>query len=213
MANISEDMGGTTDIDLDGIPIELTLDQKNRNTFGFGAFVEYWVSPMFAFQFNFIYNMKGVKVSGDFDEDIVYQGVFMNVKGNFDEVIKLSYFSFPILAKLSFGQSGTIQPHIIFGPEMGILLTAKDANSGEVTGSAQGFSTSQSFSDESDIKDGTESTEFAINFGAGLTIPLGNIDMFIDGMYGLGLTNIIKDSDQSVKNNVIYINAGLIFGR
>ena len=206
MANISEDLfGGELTFDVDGFPITLQMDQGMRTTFGFGGFIEYWISPMFAFQFNFLYNNKGVKITGDIDENI--QGV--NVTGTLENTIKLSYLSIPILAKLSFGQSGSIQPYFIFGPEMGILLSAKNVTSVEV--SALG----QSVSDETeiDIKDGTESMEFAINFGAGLTISLGSIEMFIDGMYGLGLSNIIKDSDQSVKNNVIYINLGFVFGQ
>lgn len=205
MANISEDLfGGELMFDVDGLPITLQMDQGMRTTFGFGGFAEFWLSPMFALQLNFMYNNKGVKITGDIDETI--QG--LNVTGTVEDVIKLSYLSFPVLAKIAFGQSGSAQPYLIFGPEIGILLSAKEVASVEVSALGQSFSDEA----EADIKDGTESVEFALNFGAGLTIPLGSIEMFIDGMYGLGLSNIIKDSDTSVKNNVIYVNLGFAFG-
>jgi hypothetical protein len=205
MANISEDIfSGTILFDIDGFPVAIELDQGMWTTFGFGGFVEYPISPMFALQFNAIYNMKGVKTTGDIDANI--GGI--NITGSIENITKLTYLSFPILGKLGFGQNGSAQPYLIFGPEVGILLSAKNVTKVE----AEAMGQSASDEEEVDLKDGTESLEIAINFGAGITIPMGNISLFVDGMYSLGLTNIIKDSDQSVKNNVIYINLGLIFG-
>ena len=189
----------------------IKVDKSMKTKFGLGGFVEYWISPMFALQFNALLSMKGTEIDGVIDKDIVYQGVPINVHVDTVNVVNLQYLSFPVLAKLALGQNGSIRPYLIFGPEMDILLSAKAEWSWEVKVSSGGASTGGSDNGEIDIKDDLETIDFAINFGGGLTIPLGNIELFIDGMYGLGLTNIVKDSDQSVKNNVIYINMGLIF--
>ncbi len=62
-----------------------------------------------------------------------------------------------------------------------------------------------------DVKDDTESLEVSLNFGTGMIFPLGNINAFLDGRYGFGLSKTNKEGDESITNNIIYINFGLIF--
>jgi len=213
LANSSEDIGGGSEtVDLDGVPVTIEYDQKMRNTFGFGGFAEFWVSPMFAIQANALYSMKGAKAKADIDETINFQGFTIDINGSAEQTIKLSYLSFPIMGKIAFGENGAVKPYILAGPEIGILLSAKLQNSVDITGSANGVSETVSASDEMDIKDEAESLEFALNFGGGVIIPLGSTELFIDGRYGLGLTKVNKEGDVDLKNNVIYINVGLIFG-
>jgi len=116
LANVSEDLGGTETFDFEGIPLQITLDQSNRTTFNAGGFVEYWFSPMFALQINLLYNQKGFLIEGSLNETIIEQGIPINVTVDAEETIKLSYLSFPILAKVAFGESN-VKPYIIAGPE------------------------------------------------------------------------------------------------
>lgn len=213
MASVTYDVQDEVDY-IEGQPVVLKVDKKMRNTFGFGGFMEYWFSPMFALQFNALYNMKGVKITGKVDETLTISGIAFNVKGEEDQIWKVSYLSFPILAKIAFAQNSSVRPYLMAGPEIGILLSAKTKMEGEVTASAMGITQTESYDDEEDIKDNTESMEFALNFGGGIIIPLGSIEMFIDARYGLGLTKVNKESmdGDDIKNKVIYINIGLIFG-
>jgi len=215
LANISEELGGTESFDFEGTPLEITLSQSNRTTFNIGGFVEYWFTPMFAVQINALYNQKGIGIDGDLNTTIVEQGIPINVTVNAEEVIKLAYFSFPVLAKLAFGESN-IKPYLIAGPEIGFLLSGKDYAKATSEAEAMGVKVGPySVELEEDIKESLESFEFAINFGAGLSFALGNIELFADFIYSLGITKINKESftaGEDIKNQIIMINVGMLFG-
>jgi len=214
LANISEDLGGTESFDFEGLPLEITLSQSNRTTFNVGGFVEYWFSPMFALQINVLYNQKGFVIDGDLNTTIVEQGIPINVTVNAEETIKLSYLSFPLLAKLSFGESN-IKPYLIAGPEIGLLMSAKDFAEATAKAEAMGQTVGPiTTSLEQDIKDDTETFELALNFGAGLSYSLGNIELFADIIYSLGITKINKEDfieGEDLKNQVIMFNLGVLF--
>lgn len=165
--------------------------KKMRTTFGVGGLAEFWISPIFAIQTNALYNLKGAVF------EVQEQGQTVTV------TFKFTYISFPILGKVAFGEGTGARPFLIFGPEIGFLSSAK------VSGETSGVGV------ELDLKDlgvETESVEFALDFGAGVDFPLGNMIGFIEGRYGLGLTKWNKEGPPDVKNNVIYINIGLLFG-
>jgi len=214
LVNVNEDLGGTEVVDFNGEPIEITLNQSNRTTFNVGGLIEFWLTPMFALQINALYNQKGLQLKGDFSASVIEQGVPIEISGSEEDQVKLTYLSFPVLAKVAIGKSN-VKPYVMAGPEIGFLLSAKNA----VKATAEGEAMGEKFgpitaNQEEDIKESFESFEFAINFGAGLTIPLGRVDLFADGQYSLGLTKINKESDggESVKNQVIMIDIGVLFG-
>ncbi len=212
LANASEDLESESEpIDFNGEPIEFSLDQTNRTTFGAGGLVEFWFSPAFALQLNVLYNQKGVKLEGDLNETIDEQGISFDLKLNSETTVEFSYLSFPLLAKLRLGQTN-VKPYIMAGPELGYLLSAKIKSKATAEATAGGQSVGPITTEmEEDIDEFIESFEFAINFGAGLTIPLGSVDVFVDGQYSLGLTNVDKE-ESDAKNQVIMINAGILFG-
>jgi len=215
LANLSEDLGGTETIDFEGIPIGLTMNQSNRTTFNLGGLVEFRLSPMFALQVNALYNQKGTKLEGDFETVIEEQGIPISIKGSVETSINLTYLSFPILAKIEFGESN-IKPYIIAGPEIGFLLSAKNVAKSSAEGEAMDQTSGLiTVEQEEDIKESFETFELAINVGAGLLIPLGSVDVFIDAQYSFGITKINTESmsnGEDVKNQVIMIDVGLIFG-
>ena len=60
-----------------------------------------------------------------------------------------------------------------------------------------------------------ESMEFALDFGAGLNYSFGNIGVFADFIYSLGITKVNKeelDNSNDIKNQNIMINAGIFLG-
>lgn len=201
----------------DGIDVIAASQIKNRTSFGLGGFIEFWVSSAFAIQVNGLYNQKGenveIKLSTSyFDPQL---NATVNLTADMEASVNLSYFSFPVMGKFAFGKAQGIRPYLLAGPEIGFLTSAKTSDlEGEATVSVPSLGISETVDiDESgdDIKDQIESVEFALNFGGGFTFPLGSsVEGFLDGRYGLGLSNILKEGED-VKNNVIYLNLGLTF--
>lgn len=214
LANISEDLGGTETFDFEGIPLQIMLDQSNRTTFNAGGFVEYWFSPMFALQINLLYNQKGFLIEGSLNETIIEQGIPINITVDAEETVKLSYLSFPILAKVAFGESN-FKPFLIAGPEIGFLLSAKDVAEATSKAEAQGITVGPyTVEVEEDIKEFLESFEFALDFGGGLSYSFGSIEIFTDFIYSLGITKINKEDfgeDEDITNQNIMINLGILF--
>lgn len=212
MADVTENISGLFELDVEGFTIPISLDQKMYNTIGFGGFVEYWFNPMFALQVNAQYNMKGTKAEGDIDYSTTYLGIPINFTGNIEGTVKFSYLSFPILGKLAFGNEGAIRPYLIAGPELGFVLSAKVKSEGNASVEFMGTTESASASEDIDIKDEVESVEFAFDFGGGLLFPVGgNLNIFVDAQYSAGLTKVNKTGSDDVKNKVIYLNLGILF--
>jgi len=213
LANVSEDFGGTESFDFEGLPLQITLSQSSRTTFNVGGFVEYWFSPMFALQINLLYNQKGFVIEGDLSETIIEQGIPINVTVNAEETIKLSYLSFPLLAKASFGESN-FKPYIVAGPELSFLLSADDYAEATSEAEAQGIQVGPyTVNQEEDISEFIESFEFALDIGGGLSYSFGTIDVFADFIYSLGITKINTEdfADEDIKNRVIMINLGILY--
>jgi hypothetical protein len=213
MADVTENLEGVIPFEYEDIDVPIDVNQKMSNTFGFGGFVEYWFNPTFAVQLNAQYNIKGTKVEADFNTSFDYMGFQVNLSGNADMPLKLTYISFPILAKIALGDEGAVRPYLIAGPEISFLSSAKVKVEGTATAKIPALdeSETQSIDEEEDIKDEVESTEFAMDFGGGVLFPVGNINLFIDAQYSLGLSKINTEGSDDVKNKVIYISLGLVF--
>lgn len=154
-----------------------------------------------------------IKLSGSYFEPQLNATV--NITAAVEASVNLSYFSFPVMGKFVFGKGPGIRPYLMADPEIGFLSSAKTSDlEGEATLSVPSLGYFETVDiDESgdDIKDQIESVEFALNFGGGFTFPLGSsVDGFLDGRYGLGLSNVLKEGED-VKNQVIYLNLGLTF--
>jgi len=168
---------------------------------------------MFALQVNLLYNQKGFVIEGDLSETIIEQGIPINIKVNAEETVELTYLSFPLLAKVAFGESNFKQ-YLVAGPEIGFLLSGKDNAKATAEGEAMGQTVGPyTLEQEEDIKEFLESFEFALDFGAGLSYSFGTIDVFADFIYSLGITKINKEdfSDEDIKNQVIMINLGIMY--
>jgi len=67
--------------------------------------------------------------------------------------------------------------------------------------------------EEQDIKDDIKSIDFGLAFGGGVSLPMGNNTVFVEGRYSLGLSDINDDSsdDTEIKTKGIQIMAGITF--
>jgi hypothetical protein len=165
--------------DADQILEGQSLDSKTG--FAGGVFFMYQFSKMFAIQPEAYYTMKGATYS----------------ESGADLTITLDYIEVPLLFKLLIPVEGSnIKPSVFVGPSIGFNMTAKAKV--EFEGE----------SEENDLKDDTESTEFSLAAGAGLGFMVGQNELGVDVRYILGLSTFDKSSDPwDLKNNVININA------
>lgn len=161
---------------------------NSRTGFNGGLFFMYQFNKMFAIQPEGYYTMKGATA------DIM----------GADFTLMLDYIEIPLLFKFLIPVEGSsIKPAIYAGPSVGFNTTAK------LKGEYQGES------EEEDVKDNVESTEFCLAFGGSLGFMVGNNEVGIDVRYSLGLSSWFKmadmdeefNEDVDLKNNVLSINA------
>lgn len=93
---------------------------------------------------------------------------------------KLGYLSIPVMAKFYLSKSFSLE----LGPQASFLLSEKN---------------------DFDVKD-SKTFDFGLNAGLGFKLT---DNIFIQGRYGLGLTEASKDAD--VKNSVFQLSAGFMF--
>ncbi len=181
------------------------IDFSNRTVFGLGAVLDLSLGNNTALVLEPMYLQKGANTNNPFDpqadpeEDI------------FDVQSKLSYLEVPIFLKLTF-QTSRVRPYVMAGPTVGLLLSSKL----EVRAFGAIF--------KADILDLTRTINFGLGLGAGLSFPIGNNAIFVEGHYTLGLYNIAEEGKagsevvpfefeegQDLKTRGIQIMAGMTF--
>jgi hypothetical protein len=106
-----------------------------------------------------------------------------------DDIIKLNYITFPIMAKYYVWESLSVEA----GPQVGFLLTAEREDDGQLE----------------DLKDITKSVDIGVNLGLGYKLPMG-LNFGLRYYFG-GNINSDNYSSTKVKNSVFQISAGYFF--
>jgi hypothetical protein len=102
---------------------------------------------------------------------------------------KLNYLSLPVLFRYNI----TEMFHLLAGPQLGVLMSAKQTGGGATV----------------DIKDAVNSSDFGISTGLGLDFSKFNAGV----RYYAGLSNISKASGETVKNHAFELVVGYkLFG-
>ncbi|MBN9352036.1 MAG: PorT family protein [Chitinophagaceae bacterium] len=157
----------------------MSISMTTKVGFYAGAMADIGISENFGIQPELYYSMMGAKSGNDPE--------FGNGK------VDLSYGNLPILFKYkSEGFSAFL------GPQIGVLFSAKDKESGGPT---------------VDIKNQFKSTDFSGIIGAGYTLTNG---FGFDARYQLGFTNVGKGSDLqgvTVKNNGFMVGVHYFFNK
>ena len=160
-------------------------DNSSLVGFNVGGLVEIKVSDKFFIQPELLFSAQGAKA--EYTEGTI----------NYEGKLNLGYLNIPLMAKYYVAEGLSLEA----GPQIGFLLSAKsksDATDGN-------FSTS----DEQDVKEFFESTDFGLNFGAGYDFT-SNLSAGV--RYNLGLTNIAKNSgDDEIKNTVLSVSLAYKF--
>jgi len=128
-----------------------------------------------------------------------------------EATLAADYIDIPVLLKASFGD-GPVKPYVLAGASVAFLLGDAMLEIDKTTLNGDDV-TSQIPSDEREQKIETKSTDFILNFGGGVIIPLGQVNIFIEGQYNLGLTDVNDEPDDitEIKTTGIQIKAGVMF--
>ncbi len=113
-----------------------------------------------------------------------------------DAGIRANYIDIPVLAKYAIPMEGDFGINLFAGPYLAFLMSAEEYYEDE----------------DADIKDDLESLDYGLVFGAGFDYKLESGVITFDARYALGLTNMVKDSDDwEVKNTGIQFLVGYGF--
>lgn len=165
------------------------VDASTKFGFHAGAYANIRISEQFAFQPELMYSMQGAESEATYEEfGITYRD---------EDKIQLSYINVPLMMKW-YAYDGL---NFEFGPQIGFNVAAKTKGESTVTSGDGSITTSY----DEDIDD-IETVDFGLNIGAGYELPMG---LNFGIRYGLGLTEIVKDSD--MKNSVISLGIGYTF--
>lgn len=166
-------------------------DAESKFGINAGGYANIRISEAFAFQPEVLYSMQGAKQEYSQDFGLGTYRV--------EDKVKLSYINIPLMMKW-YAYDGL---NFEFGPQVGFNVSAKAEGERRLI-SGEGDSQVMT-SYESDLDD-VETVDFGLNIGAGYELPNG---LNFGIRYGLGLTEIVKDSD--VKNSVFSLGIGYSF--
>ncbi len=162
------------------------VDMEGSTGFGIGGLLELGLNESMSLCFEPMYLMKGAHQSQDMGETLGgITGTPLQNEAMIDISLNASYIEIPILFKMSLG-SGDMQPYIMAGPTIGILM---GANLG-INALGIGF--------DLNVKDLAKSTDYGIALGGGLRFPVGQNTFFVEGRYSMGMANVI-DEDKIIE--------------
>ena len=166
--------GAKAGLNISSITGDGTEDVSSKIGFQVGGFAEIKISDKFAIQPELLYSAQGAKAK------LSEEGVSIKATQ------KLAYLNIPVIAKYYVAKGFSLEA----GPQLGFLLSAEQ----ESTESIDGVTTTES----DDNKEGFNSTDFGFNLGAGYDVT-ENINLGV--RYSIGLSNIVKDSEDFKQNN------------
>lgn len=162
---------------------DLGAELKSKWGLCAGGFIQFNISKVLAIQPEFLYTMKGARM----EEEVLGETVKV--------AFNLSYLEFPVLVKLMIPTPGGVKPSLFVGPAIAFKLSAKMKM--EALGQT----------DEEDLSDDMENTEFGLIIGGGLDFG----KLTFDVRYNLGLTSLSIYEDEEIKNGVISLKVGFSF--
>lgn len=172
-------------------------DVKSLSGFHLGAFVEVPVSEKFAIQGEVLYSAQGVK--SKYSESEAFLGNTYEYR--YESKSHLNYINVPVFAKYYVLDKLSIEA----GPQFGFLVGAKNKGSEYETMNGV-VRADESFN--RDIKDGLKTFEFGLGIGASYYFTE---NLFAGARYNFGLSNVEKDNDFKVHNNVLQVSVGYRF--
>jgi hypothetical protein len=210
--NAQVQLGVQAGLNLTDFNMELTqenFETAMRTRAIVGGIISYNFSPGLALQFEPAYVQKGAIVDFPYSEGGITADVEVSVSAN--------YLDLPILLKASF-LDGPIRPYLLAGGSIALLLGDAKIKVEKATINGQDV-INMIPPDEREQTLELKNTDYILSFGGGITIPLSLFELFIEGRYDLGMTNVydLPDNETTViplnelKTTGIQIKAGLLF--
>jgi len=165
------------------------IDKNSLLQFTGGVGFELSFTPNFAFELDIMYAPGGAEFKGTFMGDTVTY------------TLKGYAVSMPVLFKVSFLPGTT--PYIITGGFLAYTTSQKsiiDVDPGI-------------YHAEDDITDDVNRFQYGLVFGGGVEIVIASMNFLVEGRYGLGLSNLIKNpsAGETAKSTNILILIGYKF--
>lgn len=186
LGGVGSMLSNMSDYEFNGIKAD-----KTANGGGIiGAEAEYQLMNMLSLAAGVNYSMQGTAW-----EDISFLGVDHGVDYK-DRKIELGYITVPIVANIYLFRGFAVKTGAQFG-----FLTNASYKLTKKTGST-------TVETDEDMKDQFEKFDFSIPVGVSYQFK---VPIVIDARYNIGLTNVVKHSDESYKNQVFQITVGYKF--
>lgn len=171
-----------------------------------GGILVYDFSPVFSLQFQPAYVMKGAKANLSTLQ--FSSSGFYTIKS--ENTFSADYLDFPVLLKASIGNS-SVKPYVTGGITVSFLLGDAKIETDKATINGVDVTSMMSSSDRERTTK-TTATDFILNFGAGVEIPIETTSLFIEGQYNVGIADVNDDPDSKPTKTVgIQAKAGLLF--
>lgn len=140
-------------------------------------------------EFRYVQRGYGIDVElSDGSQTVTIEGTF-----------RFNYIDIPMLVRYDIPAPG-FSPYLLAGPIFGFNVSSEFETEG--LGRAE----------TEDITDETSDTNFGLELGAGVGFNLGRGELVVDARYGLGVTNVNRDSEDTVlQNRAFIITAGFVF--
>ncbi len=179
---------------------EFLPEFRTLETANFGLVSEIEVHPNFAIQPELVYTTKGFKMVEGTNINLFSVPVPIGVTA----ISKFNYLELPLLAKAKFG-TGKVQTYLVAGPTFGYALNGKIETRANVIVELDLYETPINLDNL-----GYERWEIGGMVGAGLAFDTGGGQLFVDGRYSHGFTQVydIPVVRDKVQNKGFGINAG-----
>ena len=193
------------DVKLDPMPDG--TETGMRTGFIVGGVLFYSFMPVLGLQVEPAYVQKGAKVDISFTED--------GTTYKLEQTVSMDYIDIPVMLKASLG-NGPIKPYLLAGVSAAFLLGDAIAKVDKATIDGQDV-TSMIPDEAKEDTLLTKSSDFTLNFGAGVIIPLGVVNIFVEGQYNLGLSDINDEDpmpgepEMTIKSTGIQAKVGVLF--
>lgn len=184
------ELGGKLGLNLSNFYGEDTDEFEIRPGLNVGGYVAIPLDRMFSVQLEFLYTMKGAKLSERFWVEELDRYLEVTV------TYKLDYIQIPVLLVLH-GDWDEFRPYLLAGPAVAFKVNS------EVEAEFESLKIGGELDDVKDV-------EVSLVLGGGLAIPVGEMVLFGEGRFDVGLTRVDdNDTGDGIKNITISLDAGI----
>jgi len=200
-------IGGLNFADLNIDPQGEGVEIVTRTGFSLGCIIDINFSPLFGLQFEPSYMQKGAEAK------ISYVEEGFRIKA--EETFKAAYVDLPILLLITL-QTDNVRPYLLAGIAPAFLVGDFKEVLNKITIDGIDY-TNQVPANMREYEYKSNSFDLGANFGAGLSIPLKNFTIFLEGQYSLGLLDVNDEEPDpgfekvKIRNRGFQAKVGVLF--